>query len=79
MTAEPTGCAPANASCVCTTPAPKSGRFADQSSNCTKYYVCDGPGQYLRGDCPPGLQFNNANQQCDWPCEWVVASPFAAV
>lgn len=31
-----TGCSPTDAACVCTTPAPRSGLFADQSSGCTK-------------------------------------------
>ncbi|KAI3433417.1 hypothetical protein D9Q98_003232 [Chlorella vulgaris] len=64
---ESTGCQPSDATCVCTTPSPRTGLYADQSSGCTKYYQCSGPGQYFRRDCGPGLQFSNALQGCDFP------------
>ena len=64
---DPSGCAPADAACVCTSPSPRSGRLADQSSGCAKYYDCSTPGAYFRGDCPVGMQFSNSLQICDQP------------
>ena len=43
-----------------------NGSYADVSSDCTKYVVCDQTGAFLM-DCPPGLAYNAAGNYCDWP------------
>ncbi len=43
-----------------------NGSYADVSSDCTKYIVCDATGAFLM-DCPAGLAYNAAGNYCDWP------------
>ena len=43
-----------------------NGSYADVSSDCTKYVVCEKTGAFLM-DCPPGLAYNAAGNYCDWP------------
>ena len=43
-----------------------NGSYADVSSDCTKYVVCDSTGAFLM-DCPAGLAYNAAGNYCDWP------------
>ncbi len=43
-----------------------NGSYADVSSDCEKYIVCDATGAFLM-PCPAGLAFNEAGNYCDWP------------
>jgi len=66
MSAEAAGC-----SVPTTTPSqgftcPTQDGFFPSSDTCTQYYQCVGGYPYLK-NCPPGLYYNPANIQCDWP------------
>lgn len=55
-----------NSMVICVPPTTCTGPNFSDPDDCSKYYACVG-GKPVSMSCPPGLNYNEKTNQCDWP------------